>query len=312
MVKRKQVNKKPKRPKQRTVAAGLDDAARRWLRLLADPCGAELTHPLYSGAGSAYLGRYRWVVSPVATASDFVFNFNPTQEWGVAGYSGWAEDAGNNLGTRASHGMPAFLTGSYVDGYRCVAACVRVVYTGAVMDCKGRVGFAFSNSGNYNNFPVTGNVNPNSATKWLMMCQQTSHLSTAVSEARWLPSGDAAWMQPGDNSDRVLWNGSSLTVVVSNAPPGSFYLEVVMAAEWSPGTTTSNGMPTGIVDSPAAGKSSNTVNQVLNTIDRVYGGLVAFATNPGVAGAVRAATQVLAPRIFDRPSAYRPALMGPT
>lgn len=311
MAKRKQVNKKPKRPRQRNVATGLDDAARRWMRLLADPCGAELTHPLYSGSGSAYLGRYRWVISPPASAKDFVFNFNPTQEYGTAGYSGWADSAGGDLGARTSHPMPGFLTGSYVDGYRCVAACVRVVYTGTVMDCSGRVGFAFTNSGNYNNFPIVGNVNPNTANKWLMMAQQTNHLSAAVSEARWLPSGDAAWLQPGDNVDRVLWNGSSLSIIVSNAPAGSYYLEVVMAAEWSPSVSVPGGNPTGIVDAPSAGKSVNTVNQVLNTIDRVYGGLVAFATSPGITGAARAAMQVLAPKLIDRPSAYRPALIGP-
>lgn len=304
---RKKQGNRPKKAKGKVaqqITAQLDEGARRWMKLLADPCGADITHPLYGGTGSGYLSRFRFTVDAPSAATDFVFSFNPSVQWGEAGWSGWADAPGGVLGNAQRVNMPGWLVQNS-DAYRIVASCLRVVYTGSAMECSGRVGYVYDPSSQLL-VNIGTDIKPDNAKKWLQMTQQTSHLSSGNIEGRWLPAiGDEMWLQDISPSFVAEANfGSSLTCAITGAPAGKWYIECTCVVEWSPRMTTNTGALTGLIETPTITRSRNTVNHVLSTIEKVYGGLVAFATDPSMMGVAKAAYQVLAPHVttVEKPS----------
>lgn len=253
----------------RAMQSGLDGPAMAARQLLEDPCGARLVHPVYSGTGSGYLLRTRQRL-PLTTNLDWLVEFTPS----LAGYSfrfagtttpGAAYGNGNNIGP------PSFLDIGVVKSYRCVAACLKVFYTGTELARQGEVALGLKSD---------YNINPSAPstpagltyTQIATTSPKVVRLGESTMEVRWAPSlNDESFVEPA--SSLVDAAGNTIYIAGQNTPANSIIVELVAVWEWQPlagGTTGS------VVSSLEAPKSRNTLNHILSSL----GDIVSWAVSP--------------------------------
>jgi len=282
----------------RTVAGGLDEAARKMIRLLADPCGADMSPPLYAGTGTGYLVRTRQVIFPPGNATDYYIEFCPGYGSPAAsmGNYGYSSTVGGPLGTKTAIAYPGFITAGNVAAVRCVAACLKASYQGTVNNCAGRVGLV-STPGS--SVLANASATLQSAYSYQHACQAINHFSQGEKlEIRWVPSFSDQEFFDLENG-AINTGASAIGMVVSAMTPGTAAFEITAVWEWTPSETFSSGASSNLVPQVKTSMSSFTLNDVLNTISRVSGGLTAFATNPTIMGAAQAGFKMLAPSLMQ-------------
>lgn len=147
--KNKQMNKKKKmvaRPKSRPLQVArnirLDQAATAYARLLADPCGAPLTHPIYMGSEGGILVKAESVFTLIPTTGSFaLLHWTP----GAVGTNNVDLIVGESstvtfAAPAVSNNGPGnqFLKDN-ATGCRCVAGCMQVTYLGTELNRAGTI-----------------------------------------------------------------------------------------------------------------------------------------------------------------------------
>lgn len=260
----------------------LDAAALAYAKLLADPCRAALVHPTYAGGEGGYLIRVdSWATYGfVGTDTSGYFHWTPgymaadNHELFVVATAAPATPAAPT----AQSGAPGkvFLT-AQASAARCVAACVRVTYPGAEASRAGRVHLGITNGGLVNNGVA---VAPDGVATALPHYIRTP--ATEL-ELRWKPN-DAdqlffnpalAATQPEDRQRRA-----ALTVAWAGLPAATglvFHMTAIY--EWQPLQGTGLGVPEG-----SRSRSSNTLDQVLNVLERAGEKFVSGVTAGAMGG----------------------------
>lgn len=265
----------------------LDSYASEWAALLADPCGAKLTNPVFEGVGGGMFVRTKTVVGPPATATDYVICLQPGVSNGAFAGLGYSTTVGGALGTMSAIAVPNFLTSGTVGSYRCIAACIKVIYTGAVTAAQGRVGLLSEPGGAFATPTVV--IGPNALTL-LTRCQADSHVADGGRhEARWLPNtGDGFPLTTGAVAGYNIGAGA-VSVVVFGQTANTSYVEINACWEY---TAPDNNATSGIVSSTSVSRSTNKLNDVLNYLQNAAGGLARFATDPNIVSAVRGGSMI--------------------
>jgi hypothetical protein len=268
MAKKKQ-QQQAKKAKQVVMRVGrqLDDGARKWLALLADPCNADLVPPCYGGTGVGYLVRTRQIWAPNVSATDLVAEVTPSYAAGVAGLRwGWSATAGGSLGNVAQTSIAPFLLNNAVGRYRAVAGCVTVLYTGTELERKGTVSMTLdSGTTLLDAEPIGGN-----AYTWAAQMPTSFRMGSTAHEYRWVPSmQDSEFVK---NSTEEVGNttvsgANTITLVVTNATPGTFQLQITFVWEWQP--EQEGGMNTGLVTLNRAPASRNSLPEILGALGNV-------------------------------------------
>lgn len=274
MPKRK-IAKKSVSMKARAGGGGvkLDAAAQDWLALLSDPCSAKLVSPCYESAGTGLVTRVHDVISPNATAVDYVYEFTPSLGADIAHRFGWSTTRNGSLGNAGIISVGGLLGTTVVGRARCVAACVRVVYTGAELDRKGVVA-ATLDSG-FTLIPAEGIAW--TALEMASNFPKVVRLGSTVHEYRWCPGdGDGDFRSPsfgGEEGATGSSAGNSISLAISGVHPGEFYLDVISCWEWQPSQEGTKGSVSIMKNPP----SNNTFNQIV----RGLGDLGRWATHEG-------------------------------
>jgi len=275
--KRNQQSSKRK-PVPRSIAptqSGFDSASAAYLRLLADPCAADMVAPTYGGTGSGYLMRTKYVLAAGAV-TDSVFEFTPqfaTQPYRLS-------TAGTTGGALSAAGLVTLPTQlvNIAGTYRCVAACMKVYYTGSELTRQGIVASALT-GGPY----LLAGVTPiEAAPGFAEKSTRYVRLGTEMHEVRWVPQeSDQTFVsttQPETVSDGPA-EGATLQMIVVNAPASTIQYEVTAVWEWTPrtdpGSSTAGGS---IVYAPRAPATPLPLNATLHRI----GDLAKFATDPAM------------------------------
>lgn len=269
----KQKNSKPPRsPPVSSVQHRLDQNAQKWLRLIRDPCGADLTPPCYAGTGEGYLIRSKDIITIPATAVDGVFEISPSW-WGdqIVRY-GWSDTVGGSLGNASVFLCSPFIRSQVVGRYRPAAACAKVFYQGTELERKGQVGLNLSAGRTLTN----GEAIYGPASLPMAACGYTGRTPSDHVEVKWVPNeADATWWPALPNGEEdttaVAGTGNSMTIVFTNVPAGSLRIELTTVYEWQPSEEVSAGLVT-----TAKGPSSrNHLNEILAAL----GDLSQFAYN---------------------------------
>lgn len=213
---------------------GLDKASNDWIKLMADPCSADLVSPCYGGTGTGYLARVRDYVPVPATARDYILEFTPSADSLSVYRYGYSVDVGGSLGTvsyKGLGGIPGNKT--MCSRRRCVAACLKVIYTGAELDRSGMVAMTLDSGMSllYNQLIVP------TTSDWLTCMPHTARMGSAIHEVLWVPgSGDEQFIATavGTEESPFVSNGNSLQLVIRGAPTSSFAVEVTSVWEWQP------------------------------------------------------------------------------
>lgn len=273
-------------PAPRMVAGGRDTDALRYLALLADPCNASLVAPTYAGEGSGLFLRTKNMFSPGASAVDATIQFCPafmtTNTAVQGGVSPILFASVNTTSTNPANIYGAAIAptifGSNNPAYtgiagtaRCLAACVKVHYTGSELN---RAGLVFAGLQSTVVFQGAQTQTCPSAGAVGSCLPQIDRLGSRVHEYRWVPSfADEAFVSTFDDGSPLVnatpTIGNSLIVSLTGFPAGSVMFEVVSCWEYN----VSMLQPAGIVSTASVPKSPSTLNDVLRTI----GDIGAFA-----------------------------------
>lgn len=272
-----------KRPVATTAQyrAMLDKHALAYARLLANPCDADLVHPLYATGNAGYLIRTKQFVlgGGNASAVDFYSAFSPSGlSSSTTSNSMWTHaytgTTALTMGVAAGGLGPSYLGTGLVASYRPVAGCIKVHYSGAESVRSGTISVGITTS------PLLVNGEGAGAEpQYRPLAVRSVRLGTEPVELRWLP------LDPSDQEYTTMLApvvggpGTTLFVLGSNVPPGSVTLECDFVWEWTPELV--QGLPAAI-SSP---KSNSTLAQVLNYLGGSVG-LARFATSMLMAGPI--------------------------
>lgn len=239
---------------------GLDKHARSYLRLLSDPCGADLVPSLYEGSGAAYQIRLNSLQIPgvVGTFSlgvhakvDILVCFIPGGR--VLGTYGTA--AGNSFGACTTYALFPYLATGVVQSYRCVAACMKFQPNGEYSYRSGTIGsYPETNL----SAPATGGF---TAQTVLTKAISIVPVGSEQHEIVWCPTAHDGNMKTGLGVyDDSTLTGGVISMVLTNVDaigsgPNSAvvqgFINLTACYEWIPETnSTGAGIPSNIASVP--------------------------------------------------------------
>lgn len=261
-------NQKAQKPgprKSKSPSAALDSAGLAYSRLLSNPCGAPLTHPVYAGAESGFLFRAEQFANfgdvPLATSGVIHWtpgypNFNSTELLALATSSGAAS---GTMGVGTDNAGRGFLLAN-AKGARCVAACLRVTYPGTESGRSGRIHYGHTPAGTIDSGQ---SVTPNGVAQLL---QHYSRTPADTVELIWKPNtADMQIVDPTEVASASLRDQrASITVAWAGLPVQTgltFHFTCIY--EWFPAVSIG-------LSSNVLGKSlsRNTLDDVVNYLLR--------------------------------------------
>lgn len=253
------------------VVRRLDDGAVKWLRLLNDPCNADLAEPCYGSSGTGYLSRQKVIFAPPVAARDYVLEFTPTFGASDAYRYGWSDGTGvRSLGTAARFSAGGLVTNSGVVGRaRCVAACMRLVYTGTELAREGTVSMYLSSGATLS----TGEAIVGTAFDFHNSAPRVARVGSEDHEIKWCPNEHDQSFQITDGavSEEVGTGsvvGNSITISVFNVPTNTTYVECVAVWEWQPVEEVTGARSVSTLKSPPSSMPFNDVIRQLGNLGK--------------------------------------------
>lgn len=272
------------------AASKLDAAGMAYANLLMDPCNKALVHPTYFGTDTGYIGRYASNISVCSTVGSTAGS--------VFWLPGTLDTTGGGLVAMeaVTSGTSVVVTpiGNLAPGYnflvpsstvtRCVAACMKVTWTGPELDRKGLIAFgSFGGS-------TIGTGSAISADPLMTSSQHTMRTPGDTVEFKWRPgSGDEAFNPDSTTGvtaeERGRHNGICFTYKgLPSTYNNYFNIEMIAVYEWVPGRD--QGL---MFTSKERNMSNNTLDQVMNYLDSKginwqFAGNVALKAATSVAG----------------------------
>jgi len=227
-------NKQRKQQKAKEAAAGIT-SVRDIAAMLTDPCGAVLKPGTY-GSSSGYMARFHGVSSPMTQTNSTcgVVLWAPNyfcKGWenaqAVTTYNAYTAAATSTADTLLFNNVPngavngsgfgiedpayKFVNGATCASARCVSACLKLTYTGAVVNSAGsvspiRVPFAVLEG------IVNGSVVP-TVEAFLQFASETHRLGLDTLEIKWRPSADDTFRTASASGASVVGDDPLVRVV---------------------------------------------------------------------------------------------------
>lgn len=271
-------NNKQTSPRRRNAIprAGpvLDKPAADLARLLADPCGAPVVHSISPGSGGSFVVRVEAdaIIFSGAAQTAGVFYWSP------GGIRAFANAAADDVTPFTLNQITNLVPGDgFLASYssaKCVAACAQIMFPGTELQRSGVVGMGVVPVATLTNVtPVAygGAALNTTAANVRTLCQIVQRTPDMTQEVRWRPG-------QGDEEDVDL---SALNTTTSNfVTQARGRNAIVISAAGLPATvgvrirtvaiyeiTPKSGF--GLMASVETTRSSSTVTQVLQTLDRV-------------------------------------------
>lgn len=238
------------------MIAGLDEHAKKWARLLMDPCGAPLVQPCtISSNGTGLLVRKHTFGNPFTAPNNdlqlfalFGTNNNPNTA-GIFYFGQCLNGASGTVGGAQTLFQLPEMGGS--SRFRCVAGCVKVHFLGPESTRQGLVGLGISSLP-----PVLeGQTGVNSG-NLMATCQRVARIGSEAHEIKWFP-------MDSDDSDFSA-SSTSLNIIIRGAGDGvtapQVQIEYVAVYEYQPFPSNNTQIP--ISPSP----SRNTPHEVIKAM----------------------------------------------
>jgi len=248
----------------------LDEQARQYAQLLADPCNAKLTQSVFPGAGGSFVGRFEtdFIVGNTAAATGLAVVWTPGFTAGPQGCLAnsvevTTDATGFNLSAPQASPGASFL--ATTDQYRAIAGCLEVYWPGSELNRQGIVGLGLVDSAIVNTFSA-GNLATTSALRTL--CQHTERMPTEKATINWRP-GDFDQTGLGTASSSLLSGRQSILITANGLPVATgVRLRLVVVVEWWPKAGT------GLVSTVPQVTTRVSTNDVLYALDRTGNWLI--------------------------------------
>lgn len=234
---------------QNRAVASIDAGAAMFARLLRDPCNAPMCSPTYGGMGTGEYRRYRSIFKPAVTAVEGSYIFTPG-----ANAMNSATHIAVNAGTNYTYANAAPIvpnTNFTQLEARCLAACVKIRYTGSELNRAGVIGLRTAP----HQYVSTGQVS-NYASD-LALCSKINRLGEVLHEVKFVPGiADEQFTEMFISvSSKEL---GSFGFTWSGVPGDTLQVEITMVIEQEVGF--------GLVPAITTPASRNTTNQVLSAL----------------------------------------------
>lgn len=256
---------KPKGKRVRALATQARAAAttyeQKLLRMVTDPCGAELV----SGLGLSTTGlcqRFVRYITPVATTENaFCLIWNPnSQSTTVHAVSLKVAAAGATTAFTASGGPGEPFLEANADSVATLGACAELMYTGKLTDRQGYVGVC---QAPYSALEAI--VNGGTAINDIMtFTQAVQPVPSNSVEVKWAPILQN-FLQNGSHTETGFrLDGNGIMIVAVGVEPSKFVIKLTHAVEYIPKNI--SGVP-----APRVSKSVpvGTAERVITALDRV-------------------------------------------
>lgn len=263
----------------------LDASAAAWRRLLADPCGALMSAPCYSGMGTGSYVRVRQISTIGGNDTSGVVSFQ------FSGNSTWS--FGTSTGANVTTGIRAFAFNAstiITDGVesRCIAGCVRVRYLGSESNRSGMIGMLTGT-------PAIGpnTVTSNPVSVYLSQMPLVHRTGEVVHEAKFVPTSRDELFTAQTSSNAFFEPAANcITVVYTGVPAGTLQFEITAVYELDPTSTAQlkNSLPP---------QSTNTTNQVLASLGPVANWAYSNLGAPIIKAAVGYAQTLVKPSVIQ-------------
>lgn len=282
--------KGPKRPAARQkrsapkLGSSLDAAGLAHARMLADPCNALMAPPCYSGMGTGEYRRFRRIIN-VPLAVEGSYSFVPGGNFFLA-----ATHIAGNAGTDYTFNGYELFPSTQLDAKtesRCIAACVKIRYTGAESERKGVIGLRTSP------FCYNYGAEVSKNDTQLTGCPLLNRVGEVQHEVKFVPgTGDELFTGNFGGPIGPLNTHGSFGFTFSDVPTLTLQIEVTAIIEIEARES--------MVVNSVAPTSRNTVNNVLSALGPparwAYGHVVA----PTIRAAAGAAMQTIASGVNAR------------
>lgn len=242
----------------------LDAPALAHARLIADPCKAKLVNPVYSGGEGGYLVRTdSWSTFGIGVGvTAGLFHWTPGYMCSTGQellYTNSVNSATADPATILTNAPGKLFLPSNAGQARCVAACIKIQFTGAESVRAGRIHLGHTSGGL---ITPLATYTVDSVANSLSSFMRTP--PTEV-ELLWKPNDrDQLFFQPSVAYDAKDRDGrSALTVAFADLPANvGLTIQMVAVYEWQPRTNQGVGTPEG-----SRARSENTVDQVINFLE---------------------------------------------
>jgi len=248
----------PKRAAIRTVANSYEQ---KLLRMVTDPCGAELV----SGLGLATHGicqRFVRYLTPVATTENaFALIWNPNSQSSTSAVTLKVAAAGaSSPATTPGPGPGETFLENNSDAMATLGACIEVLYTGKLTDRQGYIGVCQAPM-----YVLQDMANGTSPINDLMTyVQAVQPIPSNAVEVKWAPILQNYLQNAGVRETDFSATGNGLMVVAIGVEPSKFVIKLTQAVEYIPKNI--NGIPAPRVTKTVV---PGTAEKVVSTLDRI-------------------------------------------
>ncbi|APG76270.1 hypothetical protein 3 [Changjiang tombus-like virus 5] len=238
--------KKIKRKATAGNRMGMSTLPARWMRLLTDPCLADLTYPCYGGTDAGYLVRTVDTFSPTIGGSftvgsqviaDGIYTWSP---WNLSATTGTRSSfwtSGDPL-TPSSAGFNGnFISTAAVRSYRPVASCLKWVPIGPIGGRSGLIASGYSPG-----VVATPSVGVGN---YVTLAQRKATNGTEMHEINWLPTSHDEEFTTVEQANStsvgtvfMALKGVDAVAKSSTSATLNGYFEITTVWEWTPATTT--------------------------------------------------------------------------
>lgn len=217
--------------------------------ILMDPCNSVLQPGLFADS-SGILSRYKTIVTPAETTTNgyLLWCPNGTSSGTSGGYGSayyWSESSGAapansptnpfgagsiaNTAIPVSAGANSFVIGNIAADFRTVSACIRLLYTGTVSSCTGRV--AMIENLTAEQLLTAGGVTPISVGQLFNLATKTERTSLQPMELKFRPNVTVSDIYRRKAYDYMIQHGTTGTSA-STVSPNERFGDVFIGFAW--------------------------------------------------------------------------------
>lgn len=205
----------------------------RLLKLIADPCGAELVHG-FATSMEGVVQRFNRFITPAATTETaFAYIFNPASHIATGGAAAITQKlaVGTGAPTNVQTGGPgeAFLEANS-DYAAPLAACVEVLYTGKLVDRQGYIGVCQVNA----QVALDIASGTTDLPTLLTYCQHVAPVPSHSVEVKWSPSIRNFTSQNATSEGGSSTQDNCIIVVAVGVEPSKFVAKFTTVYEYLP------------------------------------------------------------------------------
>jgi hypothetical protein len=253
----------PAKPKPRMISNIMSAYESKLLKMIVDPCSAELVPGLSLPAGGLCQRFTKYYNIGVTTENTVSMFFNPNSQsttGGVIFRAALNTASPTYLFTDETPGQAFLETNSEycsVLGY-----CVEVLYTGKLVDRRGFIGVCQAPWASLNDVSAA-TLNPSTL---LPYCQATQPVLSEAVSVKYVPT--LASFTGNGNTSELGQNGNlnGIMIVLNGVDPLNFVVKVTVAYEYTPKATTGFGI---VAPRPTKTVPVGAAERIITALDRM-------------------------------------------